>query len=316
MRILDLASMREEKTFSLPPSHGPFTCICVDPKQCWIAVGTATGQIALWDLRFDLLLKTIPLHTTDQCSSVISCTVHPSKGKGRWLVVCLESASVSDSAVQVWDIERGRMVQEFFTKGATAAGQGSTVPERPADESSISAATAIERYVQQPSPSVEESAISSTVRAISLGSDYTSIGDSAQHSAGEVGMTGETSEDAFTHVSHKTAYMLTGGDDRLLRWWDLGAIERSGILLSPEDSNATAYSSRQSTDAEPDRAKPTVFEETAVADPPKTRPTIVAHSQQNMLRAHQDAITAVALLQLPYKMILTGDRKGIIKVSS
>lgn len=48
---------------------------------------------------------------------------------------------------------------------------------------------------------------------------------------------------------------------------------------------------------------------------PSQRMTLLTNSQQNLLRPHQDTITALACIDSPFRCgIVTGDRAGGIKV--
>lgn len=44
------------------------------------------------------------------------------------------------------------------------------------------------------------------------------------------------------------------------------------------------------------------------------RSTLIANSQQQLLRAHQEAITALAVLDLPFRCVVSGDRAGVVRV--
>lgn len=44
------------------------------------------------------------------------------------------------------------------------------------------------------------------------------------------------------------------------------------------------------------------------------RSTLIANSQQHLLRGHQAAITALALIDLPFRCIVSGDQSGALKV--
>lgn len=43
------------------------------------------------------------------------------------------------------------------------------------------------------------------------------------------------------------------------------------------------------------------------------RSTLIANSQQQLLKAHQEAITALAVIELPFRCVVTGDRSGVIR---
>lgn len=298
----------------MPAHFGAMTAVCLDPKHCWVAVGTSLGYLAIFDLRFDLLLKIIDVGQSDEPKRVLSCAIHPSKGKGRYLVLSLSAQSATDSCIQVWDIEHEAKIEEFYTMTHEPPLEESPASQAVGDVSARSAASAIERLLNSSSPSHEDFKDDS-VCALVAGSDYTSLGD-ASRAPNDVITTHVTtsSDDAFTHVHQRSAFILSGGEDRQIRFWDLSSIEHSSILLSPEESKVSTYA--QMPQDESSKHQPSVYREVPSSEPPKLRPTVIAQSQQNMLRAHQDAITTLALLQLPYKAIVSGDRKGVIKICS
>ncbi len=48
---------------------------------------------------------------------------------------------------------------------------------------------------------------------------------------------------------------------------------------------------------------------------PPQRLSLINHNQQNLLKAHQDTVTALACIDSPFRGgIVSGDRAGVIKV--
>jgi len=48
---------------------------------------------------------------------------------------------------------------------------------------------------------------------------------------------------------------------------------------------------------------------------PAQRISLIAHNQQNLLKNHQDVITSLICIDLPFRGgIVSGDRAGVIKV--
>jgi len=51
------------------------------------------------------------------------------------------------------------------------------------------------------------------------------------------------------------------------------------------------------------------------ANRPPQRISLITNSQQNLLKSHQDVITAIACIDSPFRGgIISGDRAGVIKV--
>lgn len=51
------------------------------------------------------------------------------------------------------------------------------------------------------------------------------------------------------------------------------------------------------------------------ANKPTQRMSLITHTQQNLLKSHQDVISALACFDAPFRGgIVSGDRAGVIKV--
>jgi len=121
----------------------------------------------------------------------------------------------------------------------------------------------------------------------------------------------------------ETGWIVSGGEDRKLRFWDLGNVERSCIICGAEEGDEKpTYSSGKAT-AMAEESSTTVTWTTYTEARQQTKNTssnksqraqLIAHNQQTLLRAHQDAIQSLALLELPFRCIVSGDRSGVIKV--
>ncbi|SNX82431.1 related to VPS15 - ser/thr protein kinase [Melanopsichium pennsylvanicum] len=129
LTILDLRTMQVLQTLRNPVDYGPITCLCVDRKKTWLLVGTLSGIISLWDLRFGLRLRA--WHVGPSEAGVVyirvnRIAIHPSKGRGRWVLVAFEKVvepSGGDMGVEhpeviveTWDIDRGIRVETFETQ--------------------------------------------------------------------------------------------------------------------------------------------------------------------------------------------------------
>ncbi|GAA5899743.1 hypothetical protein JCM5296_004211 [Sporobolomyces johnsonii] len=349
--VLDIRTMRALQTFENPRHLGPITCLCVDRKHLWLVAGTATGVLTLWDLRFGLLLRS----WTVGSRRIEKVAVHPSKGKGRWIVVAAEGDEVEGKArrkgttvAEVWDIDQGCKVEEFRIVSPQQAAAnsaalsnrtnifaGDDLPSSTMHEATLDPAAAIEALLAastappaKSSPRLSEASsrspvplVKPNIRTFLLGTDY-SIQPSARPSLGN--------PDSVESREGKKdgGFLLTGGEDRKLRFWDLGRAGRSAVVSGLEiDEEVPSFSVHAST------IRPTLYLESP--PPPATpsapssasrssrsaqpssrvhRSTLIANSQQQMLRAHQEAITALAIIDLPFRCVVSGDRSGVVKV--
>lgn len=187
--------------------------------------------------------------------------LHPSKGKGRWIVVAAEgeerggkSKKQGTIIAEVWDIDQGRKVEEFrilspqqasTTSGGPLSNRtnlfSSTdeVSSSTMNEATLDPAAAIEALlasstappVKTPSPATSSvdrpntgtPPVVPSIRAFLLGTDY-SLQPTARPSVGN--------PDSVESREGKKdgGFFLTGGEDRKLRFWDLGRAGRSAVV--------------------------------------------------------------------------------------
>ncbi|KAI0080417.1 hypothetical protein K474DRAFT_1589825 [Panus rudis PR-1116 ss-1] len=345
--ILDLRTMRILQTMENPRHFGPITCICLDRKRTWIICGTTSGVLCLWDLRFGIMIKSWKAGAALQGrpAPVYQCLVHPTKGKGRWILVAIgtdvsgvdseSNRSKLTSLVEVWDIEKTSLVETFATRDVSNPSDPVEEPkEVPGDDAEMSPAAAIAALVQArqeqgsgifdyvaprrrqslnlamsardhspPSPP------SFDVRAMLVGIEL------GGH--GTVHRSAMADGDAQSSKSGARGYMVTGSEDQRLRYWDFGKPERSTLLSGPElDVEKPTYSQARSASGA------TVYVETwntsshaSISNRPPQRLSLINQNQQNLLKHHQDTITALASLESPFRgMIISGDRSGVLKV--
>lgn len=131
---LDLCAMRVIKTLELPLDHGPPSCVYADRGRQWIAVGTSLGVLSVWDARFALPVRS---WRASAGGRVRFCLRHPLKS--RWVLVASESAG--QTFLQSYEVETGRLIEDFTTTSGGArstAGAGSPEPVLVASSSAAS----------------------------------------------------------------------------------------------------------------------------------------------------------------------------------
>ncbi|KAN0061416.1 Serine/threonine-protein kinase [Thecaphora frezii] len=149
-------------------------------------------------------------------------------------------------------------------------------------------------------------------------------------------------------------YMLTAGEDRKIRFWDLGRVEKGVCIgIVDEKSEFRTFSPAAATASPPTPGKPTAETEagsgeaddgTPAAAAAKScqqasvsvaqrhvhhcyvpasvraqmRSPLLAHPQTQaanaLSRVHKDAITALAVIEHPFRCIVAGDRAGCLRV--
>lgn len=237
------------------PNHsGPITAMCLDRRHAWVVTGTASGVLTLWDIRFGLMIKTWKTISSaaDGSSRIHQCVVHPCRGRGRWIIVAMEtgrSTSQNGSSIllEVWDIETTKLVETYGTR---VVSKGPAALDEPQDHSGgttePTAAAAIAALVRsrQHGVCIQGSRRSSAeapirepilvgpspdIRALVVGHEFG--GHPTIHRS-----TG-SSLNSEGHSTGGRGFMVSGSEDRKLTLWDLGKIERTTILSGAELEN-------------------------------------------------------------------------------
>ncbi|KAL1709450.1 hypothetical protein EV121DRAFT_252818 [Schizophyllum commune] len=324
--ILDLRLMRVLQTMENPRQYGPITCMTMDRKRTWILVGTSTGVLSLWDRRFGLLLKS--WHTAaasnGKCARIHQCVVHPTKGKGKWIMAAVETAKQDPEQghpaviAEVWDIEKMQLMETFVTRTSLASEPFSQKFDASGTEADTSPASAIAALVRSrqagadrarlPSDSIfkeEPAAPAPDIRCLVVGTEFG-------------GHTAHVSDYGTRAKEHRLrGFMLSGSEDRKMRVWDLEKPDRTAILTG---ADAEQESPKYSTVTEDGSATAIVETWPPAPSPSSTnRPTqrlsLITNNQQNLLKAHQDIITALACIDSPFRGgVVSGDRSGALKV--
>ncbi|KAF9224775.1 ARM repeat-containing protein [Gyrodon lividus] len=338
---LDLRTMRVLQRLENPRQFGSITCMCLDRKRTWVLVGTSSGVLSLWDKRFGLLLKSwqVGRSGTGRMARVHQCVVHPTKGKGRWVMVAVETWKGSpepapSTLIEVWDIEKAVLVESFVTRTTMSAPEPILEPEEQtgldAEQSPAAAIVALvnSRYPggaayanfskrdRGPSQSIDREdslpAPSPDVRAIVVGLDF----------GGHSGIYRSEIVDLSTDVptsNRNRGFVVSGSEDRRIRLWDLSKVERTSVLLGAEpEHDRPSYSTVRSQNGSiTNNVETWVQSQTSLSHNNRApqRMSMITNNQQNLLKSHQDIITALACIDSPFRGgIASGDRAGVIKV--
>ncbi|KAI8142350.1 hypothetical protein BJV82DRAFT_614613 [Fennellomyces sp. T-0311] len=292
---LDLLTMETLWHLKNPLSHGVITSVVTDRLHTWMLVGTTRGFLTLYDLRFQILVKSWLHHSKSRINSMLLS--HDPKAEGKQVIIAAGSNEVS-----VWDIVELRCVEVFAVK------LGEDMMKAMNDVQTA-------RYKALEAPSEDDLLEEPEI----------------------------ISEAHFMDNSIKTVvspsdcrFIITGGSDRKLRFWDMARTESSSVLLGLDSDEARPryftttqdhikfhfeypYAPRNSSSAGS-------MHMTGLSDNSGGRGSNHSHhqtpsdanfaQQQHLLRNHTDAITDAILTEVPYPMIISGDRDGVIKVIS
>jgi phosphoinositide-3-kinase, regulatory subunit 4 len=247
-------------TMENPRHYGAITCLCVDRKRAWLVAGTSTGVLTLWDLRFGMLLKSWRVGAssaeTTKCPRIYQIVLHPTRGNGRWVMVAFETikpitpgidTSSSTTLLEVWDIEKTSLMETYSTRDIVAGGtsddeelpQPIEVTGEPTEDNPATAIAALVRSRQQSKTPLDRfpkrPAQSSSpgdaplvrpsvdVRTMVVGVDIGGHSSKLEHESS----TGGRSPGG-------RGFVISGSEDRKLRLWDLGRVERSAVLVGAE----------------------------------------------------------------------------------
>lgn len=299
---LDLRNMAELYTLVNPVHHGTPTSFCVDHRHGWLLLGTSHGVLDLWDLRFRLRLKAWGLAGGTPIHRLL---IHPFKSHGHKVFV---TGGTGQTDITIWDVERGEC-SEVFRAGVTKGNVKDSLKVYEAwkvDEEKPEGM--LGRFATAIDPTGNGNGISDKgIRALAIGIDFP----------------GERGEG-------KSGFLLTGGMDKKLRFWDSSRTDSSMVIsgLNAEEDQPKFTTSHPSTgltihtERLPQQvpSAPNAATGEGTATPGKKlsakqpRSTVISLQQQALLRSHLDVITDVCLLQIPLHMTVSVDRMGCVYV--
>ncbi|OJD15304.1 VPS15 protein kinase [Emergomyces pasteurianus Ep9510] len=345
---LDLKTMTPIYTLENPVHHGTPTTFCLDRKQNWLLLGTSHGILDLWDLRFRIRVKSWGLPGGTPIHRLL---IHPLKGRGRW--VCVVGGSNNGSDIMVWDIDKAQCREVYRTSSTPAiTANGSNDARNTGTRKNINLAAdttwksyepwrvdedrpegMLGRFASNPqsSASVEPSVVNGTGLSSSSGNDRSGIRAIA------VGL--DVPESG--QEGSKCGFLISGGSDRKVRFWDVthpdASMIISGLEIVPDGvaqkprydtthptpsltittewvptTGASLVGSGQAQGPTKKRGDKGAGAGANTSRPPRS--TVISLQQQQLLKSHLDSILDVALLEVPYGMTVSVDRGGMVYV--
>ncbi|EWC47970.1 hypothetical protein DRE_02852 [Drechslerella stenobrocha 248] len=282
---LNLRTMNEEYSLSNPVHHGTPTCFHIDRKHTWMLLGTSHGILDLWDLRFKLRLRSWGLPGATPIHRLL---VHPSRGRNKW--ICVAGGS-GQGEITVWDVDKCQCREVYRATGELDT-QKLYEPWRVDDETPEAVLSRFASQILEPSGAVN---VDRGVRGIAVGMDGPN--DESKNGAG---------------------FLITSHADRKMRFWDLSKIEGSLVFsgLDTEENKPSYTLIHPVPSLAVATERPPVVKDSkkhkGSARPPRS--TVISLQQQMMLRSHLDSILDVAILELPYGMVISADRSGAVLV--
>lgn len=320
---LDMKTMLPLYTLQNPIHHGTPTTFCCDRKHNWLLVGTTHGILNLWDLRFQVRLKAWGLSGS---GPIHRLQVHPSKGRGRW--VCASASGKHGNEITVWDIEKNQCREVYC-----ADSPGLSTSASPRDGSDNP------KFKTQPGPKDYEAWHVDGDRPEGMLSRFaTEAPGTAEHPSGPSASSAPSGICTFAcgfdtpkdgrDSSNKAGFILSGGCDRKIRFWDLGHSNQSNVVSGLEpilDGGATGTPHYEVSQPTPSLAITIEHLPTAASFHAKgsgrrspsgrlPRSTVISLQQQQLLKSHLDFIQDIAVLRVPYGMVISVDRAGMVYV--
>ncbi|KAK8845442.1 hypothetical protein IAR55_006155 [Kwoniella newhampshirensis] len=318
---LDIRNMEITQRFQHPLELGVITSFC--PSTHWLVVGTSTGVLSLWDLRFGLLLK-----SWKAGGSVTSCRIHPSRGRGRWIMVSLAPSIYvrgkagtnednSSPLVEVYDIETSRLMEVYEVRASRPA-KTAEPPQEPVEvvpnKASMIAELARGAAVNATSPTITAEDFNATVPLptppktvldLIVGQSFASLPRSLEES--NMLMSVPEVEEKGTRAGGP-GWMICAGEDRVVRYWDLVRVQEGFVLYGSMTDKDVTFRQVQTQSG-----GPTTF---------YSLPNVHRHGQgpprdkeRQPLKPHYDAICRLGTVETSFSScVVSGDRSGVVKV--
>ncbi|CDK29387.1 unnamed protein product [Kuraishia capsulata CBS 1993] len=288
--ILDIRTMDPVVTLQNKLSHGVARSFCIDHKRSWMLIGTNSGVLDLWDLRFELHLKSVrmkggfPIHEIKACPPEFEIGLK----RNRFAFVI---GGTGESDVTLWDVSKMQCRKAYCSSGVNLSLEDYTAIDVNNDETEFE---------------------------LESNFDMLTLQDRKEDKSGTAIALVESSWRQQNHLQ-KSFYIVNSTHDKRLLFWNLSTPEESAVVSGTAKS-ATIFSSTQIT---PNFT--IVSERYSSEEPPsssslqklktmKTRSTLLNQDQLNSMKNHHDAITSIATIVKPYEMVISADRSGVINV--
>ena len=292
---LDIRSTEIVNRFQHPAELGVITATCHSVH--WVVVGTDSGTLSLWDLRFGLRLQSWRAN-----GPILSIQNHPSRGRGRWVMVSTARQAESP-IVEVYDIESGKRT-EMYEVRITRPTNKNLQPEDPALP--LSKKDYIEEIIRRQEVLPEDGGPEipyPSVTALAVGHAFASL-SSRQEESGLVSVA-----EGKSMGNNTPGWMITAGEDRVIRYWDLAEISDGFVICGSPKEKEVHF--RQLAGIAPALYYTLPASQKQSAD---QRHATLASGRQP-LRPHYDVISALGTVETPFSScVISGDRSGVIKV--
>ncbi len=223
--LLDIRTMGITQRFQHPLELGVISSIC--PSNHWLIVGSASGNLSLWDLRFGLLLK-----SWQAGGAITSCQIHPSRGRGRWVMVSILRSTNEESAlVEVYDAETAKLMEVYEVRSTRP--DSKVVPPASSETTQVipSKAVLIAQLAAARPPA--DPTRTPSVLSLIVGQGFASLPGGEEETNLLLSVPG-----AKSLSSSSPGWMVTAGEDRVVRYWDLAKPSEGFVVCgSPKEKD-------------------------------------------------------------------------------
>jgi phosphoinositide-3-kinase regulatory subunit 4 len=272
----------------------------VDKKRHWLVVGTSHGVLDLWDLRFKMRIKA---YSIAGGAPIYRLTIIPTpRAKSRSLRFAI-AGGTGQPEITVWDIEKTSCTNVFRTGTSGKDPSSATYKLSEVDEDKSSGGM-LSRFatVSKTDPGITSSGPGSSIRALA---------------------TNLLSTDSS---SPDQPFFLTAGPDWKVRFWVAAKTDLSTVVsgVELEEGKPTYTISQPSPDLQIMTERLNPRGEGAREDGgsgnatprKKGKGSVISMHAQVLLKTHLDVIIDVAFLEVPYGMVVSADRAGVVYVFS
>lgn len=242
---IDLKTMKLLYSLTNPLAHGSPTTFVVEKRHQWLLIGTSHGILDLWDLRFRLHVRSWGLKG---CHRIEKLCMHPSKGKGKWIIVA------AGSEIGVWDIEKAVCKEVYLPESASSPNTASTDGVSPPTATVASTKPYEPWFPDDESPENLISRFATHISENGGATDPTQVSYSSSSSDPQrkprssnsppdnavttlcVGYDNIQPSSSNPRDTVKAPFLISGGSDCRLRFWDLTRPEYSAVISGLQPS--------------------------------------------------------------------------------
>jgi phosphoinositide-3-kinase regulatory subunit 4 len=301
------------------PNCGLLTSVSVDPAHNWVVVGSDLGVYTIWDLRFQIPVRSFS-HPTGSAVVRMANTHHPRN--------CIFSSNANNT-VTLWDIE-ANMGKHVLRINPLSRSEGIVSPNdmSPPLENLKGYTTPVSISTSSPFRSTASDRLSANSESLlsfpARGARSNSIKlDSTLKSSESMSDLSDLSEITADFpkerpniramlVPPEASYVITGGSDAKIRFWDLQKSGESYTVSGLQSDQKAKYSSDSQKGVSITQENTFLTSGAAQGNGVRSANAGLAVASP----AHRDCITDLSVVNSTgnSQFLVSGDRAGVIKV--